>query len=88
MFLEYCADGDLKDYMIKKEEKRLSEVIQYILLYFSWKQEYSSNISWKDSKDSISQKSYIVILSLPTFYYIKVLLRSLTLDSLELWILK
>lgn len=34
MFLEYCADGDLKDYMIKKEEKRLSEVIQYILLYF------------------------------------------------------
>jgi serine/threonine-protein kinase ULK/ATG1 len=34
MFLEYCADGDLKDYMIKKEEKRLSEVTQYILLYF------------------------------------------------------
>ena len=26
MFLEYCADGDLKDYMAKKEEKRLSEV--------------------------------------------------------------
>lgn len=27
MFLEYCADGDLKDYMTKKEEKRLSEVL-------------------------------------------------------------
>lgn len=26
MFLEYCADGDLKDYMTKKEDKRLSEV--------------------------------------------------------------
>lgn len=26
MFLEYCADGDLKEYMSKKEEKRLSEV--------------------------------------------------------------
>lgn len=27
MFLEYCADGDLKDYMSKNEEKRLSEVL-------------------------------------------------------------
>ena len=26
MFMEYCADGDLKDYMNKKEEKRLSEL--------------------------------------------------------------
>jgi len=29
MFLEYCADGDLKDYMTKKEDKRLSEVFFY-----------------------------------------------------------
>lgn len=29
MFLEYCADGDLKDYMAKKDEKRLSEVYLY-----------------------------------------------------------
>jgi serine/threonine-protein kinase ULK/ATG1 len=26
MFLEYCADGDLKEYMQGKQEKRLSEV--------------------------------------------------------------
>lgn len=26
MFLEYCSDGDLKEYMQRKEEKRLSEV--------------------------------------------------------------
>lgn len=32
MFLEYCADGDLKDYMTKKEEKRLSEVSFKLIL--------------------------------------------------------
>jgi serine/threonine-protein kinase ULK/ATG1 len=26
MFLEYCHDGDLREYMNRKEEKRLSEV--------------------------------------------------------------
>lgn len=36
MFLEYCADGDLKDYMTKKEDKRLSEVL-YFRNIFSWK---------------------------------------------------
>jgi serine/threonine-protein kinase ULK/ATG1 len=29
MFLEYCQDGDLKEYMMKKQEKRLSEVLNY-----------------------------------------------------------
>jgi serine/threonine-protein kinase ULK/ATG1 len=42
MFLEYCADGDLKDYMTKKEEKRLREVI--LISYFSLKQSFSLNI--------------------------------------------
>jgi serine/threonine-protein kinase ULK/ATG1 len=42
MFLEYCADGDLKEYMTKKEEKRLREVI--LLSYFSLKQSFSLNI--------------------------------------------
>lgn len=27
MFLEYCADGDLKEYVNKKEDKKLSEVL-------------------------------------------------------------
>jgi serine/threonine-protein kinase ULK/ATG1 len=42
MFLEYCADGDLKEYMTKKEEKRLREVI--LISYFSLKQSFSLNI--------------------------------------------
>ena len=34
MFLEYCKDGDLKEYLLKKEDKTLSEVLQ-ILLYIN-----------------------------------------------------
>jgi serine/threonine-protein kinase ULK/ATG1 len=45
MFLEYCADGDLKEYMTKKEEKRLREVI--LISYFSLKQSFSLNILLK-----------------------------------------
>jgi len=32
MFLEYCADGDLKEYMMGKQEKRLSELEAVIFL--------------------------------------------------------
>lgn len=32
MFLEYCSDGDLKEFVQKKEEKRLSEV-NFLLIY-------------------------------------------------------
>lgn len=32
MFLEYCSDGDLKEYMQKKEEKRLSELEAVIFM--------------------------------------------------------
>lgn len=53
MFLEYCADGDLKDYMIKKEEKRLSELeagifIKHIVEGF--KRLYKSKIIHRDIK--------------------------------------
>ena len=36
MFLEFCNDGDLKEYMMKKEEKRLSEVLVF-MTYPRWK---------------------------------------------------
>ena len=32
MFLEFCADGDLKDYINSKEEKRLSELEAVIFM--------------------------------------------------------
>lgn len=35
MFLEYCADGDIKSYIEQKKEKRLSEVT--ISIFYSLK---------------------------------------------------
>jgi serine/threonine-protein kinase ULK/ATG1 len=32
MFLEYCADGDLKEYIAQKEDKRLSELESVIFI--------------------------------------------------------
>ena len=32
MILEYCADGDLKEYIAQKEEKRLSELEAVIFI--------------------------------------------------------
>lgn len=37
MFLEFCQDGDLKEFLSKKEEKRLSEV------FISYKEVRSSD---------------------------------------------
>lgn len=60
MFLEYCADGDLKDYMAKKEEKRLSEVT-LIDNFISLKLWSLSNILSKDLKDCISRRLFTEI---------------------------
>ncbi|CAD8105724.1 unnamed protein product [Paramecium sonneborni] len=53
MFLEYCADGDLKDYMAKKEEKRLSELEAVIFIKHiveGFKRLYKQKIIHRDIK--------------------------------------
>ncbi|KAM3132183.1 hypothetical protein pb186bvf_015778 [Paramecium bursaria] len=53
MFMEYCADGDLKDYMNKKEEKRLSELEAAIFIKHiveGFKKLYKQKIIHRDIK--------------------------------------
>ncbi|CAD8178145.1 unnamed protein product [Paramecium octaurelia] len=53
MFLEYCADGDLKDYMAKKDEKRLSELEAVIFIKHiveGFKRLYKQKIIHRDIK--------------------------------------
>ena len=53
MFLEYCQDGDLKEFMSRKEEKRLSELDAVIFIKHiveGFKKLYSSKIIHRDIK--------------------------------------
>ena len=53
MFLEYCADGELKEYISQKEEKRLSELEAVIFLKHiveGFKKLYKQKIIHRDIK--------------------------------------
>ena len=53
MFLEYCADGDLKEYISQKDEKRLSELEAVIFLKHiveGFKKLYKQKIIHRDIK--------------------------------------
>jgi serine/threonine-protein kinase ULK/ATG1 len=53
LILEYCADGDLREYLNRKEEKRLSEVETVIFMKHiieGFKKLYKSKIIHRDIK--------------------------------------